>query len=223
MNDQDYLEEVHASDSISDFSLPVEVNYPTECIENAEKIDIQELKENYPDVADYIERMDERLGGGGPDCIMNTLECYRTEDGSLIVCSNNNQYSNSFMVVKGNDVYCKAGCIETNRPMNEFINEKELMPNMTYHIDGHFNYQTDELGRVSSSYEKLSGVDELERSGKRCSLQGIVTSKDGLPDDVGGHIVANNVHGPTEAINIFPQNCDLNNSGEWKQMENYIQ
>ena len=127
------------------------------------------------------------------------------------------------MVVKGNDVYCKAGCTETNGPMNEFINEKELMPNMTYHIDGHFNYQTDELGRVSSSYEKLSGVDELERSGKRCSLQGIVTSKDGLPDDVGGHIVANNVHGPTEAINIFPQNCDLNNSGEWKQMENYIQ
>lgn len=216
------IEGLNAQDTMSDFSVPVEIKYPDECIENSCRISFDELKTDYPEIADFIERMDERLGNDAPDGIMNTLEYYKSDNGAIMIRSSNPDYANSFVVIKGNDIYCKAGCTVGDQHPNEFINETKLIPNSTYHVDGHFNYRTDEQGRVVQSGELITGACEIERHHDRANLKPIADAKDGLPDDVGGHIVANNVSGPTEAINIFPQNGDLNNSGGWKRMENEI-
>lgn len=217
------IEGQKSNDSISDFSIPTELENLDECTENAEKISLEDVRETNPDIADYVDRMSERLGNSCPDGIMKSFEYYRETDGSIIIKNSNSDFQNSNMVVKGNDVYCDGGCNESDQHPNEFINETELMPNKTYHVDGHFNYITDQEGRVVKTNESLNGVQELDRSGERGNLKPIADAKDGTPDDIGGHIVANNVYGPTEAINIFPQNSELNNSGEWKQMENTIQ
>lgn len=220
------VEGVKSTDSMSDFSSPIEMQYPNECIENAEQIGLEELRETNPEVAEYVDRMTERLNPShseSNDNVMNSFEYFREDDGSILIRSNSDEWQNSFMVVKGDDVYCEAGGKDSDHHLNEFINEVELMPNKVYHIDGHFNYETDDQGRVVKSSEFLSGVDELDRSGERGNLKPIANGKDGLSDDIGGHIVANNVYGPTESINIFPQNKDLNISGDWKEMENTVQ
>lgn len=51
----------------------------------------------------------------------------------------------------------------------------------------------------------------------------IADSKDGRPNDNGGHLAVNNVNGPTETINIISQDCMLNNCQEWKNLEKEIQ
>lgn len=222
MGNVEDIEGLHTQDTMSDFSTPVEVKYPDECIENSDRISLDELRSSRPDVADLVDRMNERLGNDCPDGIMNTLEYYESDNNAIIIKSNNPDYANSMMVVKGDDVYCKGGCLVGDQHPNEFINEARLIPNATYHIDGHFNYRTDDLGRVTQSNELITDAGEIERHGERGNLKPIADAKDGRTDDVGGHIVANNICGPTEAINIFPQNGELNNSGEWKHMENDI-
>lgn len=226
MSNIEDIEGLKSSDSMSDFSSPVELQYMNECIENAEQISLEDLRGSNPEVAEYVDRMEERLNpthSDSSDNVMNSFEYFREDDGTIIVKSNSPEWANSSMVVKGNDVYCQAGGKNSDHHLNEFINETELMPEKVYHVDGHFNYETDGLGRVVKSSESLNGVEELDRSGERGNLKPIADGKDGMPDDIGGHIVANNVYGPTEAINIFPQNQEMNISGDWKKMENSVQ
>ena len=92
------------------------------------------------------------------------------------------------------------------------------MPSKEYHVDGSFIFKTDNLGRTISSIENLTEAIKLNRGG-HSRLDIIAKEKNGLLNDVGGHIIANNVNGPTEAINIVPMDYDFNNSGQWKSME----
>ena len=96
------------------------------------------------------------------------------------------------------------------------------MPSMTFYVDGVFIFKTDSLGRTIGTIENLHSAKNIGRGG-HSSFDKITFSKDGKKSDVGGHIIANNVNGPSEAINIVPMDSSFNNSGEWKSMEKIIQ
>lgn len=216
------IEGLERTDALEDFRVPVELQYRDECIENAEKISLEELRSMNPDIAAYIDRMNERLGNDYQDGFMNTLEVYKDGD-TYFLRSSDPQYENSYIVIKNDDVYCYGGCLKDDQHPNEFINESVLMPNKTYHVDGCINYRTDELGRVVVQTNKIEELGDIDRHGARGNLKPIADSKDGRPDDIGGHLVANNVNGPTEAINIIPQDRVLNNCQDWKNLEKEIQ
>jgi len=90
---------------------------------------------------------------------------------------------------------------------------RKLIPNTSYDINGYL-YKTDELGRVINVRGKLELGD-----GTRNKYQQIKTGKKGIQDDEGGHLIGDRFGGPGEAINLVPQNSNLNR-GAWKKMEN---
>ena len=191
--------------------------------DSLEPIAFEELKKEYPELAGYLSEMQKRLGNNCKDGIMNTLLFYRDDEGAVVIKSSDQQYANSSIKIKGNDVYCNSGGRETDRHLNEFINEKKMMPNNIYHIDGDvYQYHTDSEGRVTKVTENYTQADIDDRVGDRGNLKPISDSKDGLSNDVGGHIVANNRAGMTEAINIVPMDSVFNNGGAWKSMESEL-
>ena len=125
-------------------------------------------------------------------------------------------------IIEGDCVICNAGGLKNDGHLNEFINECIAMPSMSYHVDGAFILKTDSLGRTIYSIENLHSAKSIGRGG-HSSFDEITFAKDGKTTDVGGHIIANNVNGPSEAINIVPMDSSFNNSGEWKSMEKMIQ
>jgi len=233
MSNIDMMEVTEGVDQMNDFSKPIEIQYPKECIEDAEQLDLEQLQDEYPDVAEYVKGMEDRLGASDqPGSIMSTIEYYRTDDGSLIArCSEEKTeacgqesdfWRNTMMVMKGDDVYAQRGGTENSSPFNEFLNSRELMPNKVYHIDGFINYKTDELGRVCEVEARPTDTADVEKPGKRPpSLGNITKDKDGLDTDDGGHLIAKELYGSYDAINIVPQDSALNN-GKWKSMEKEI-
>lgn len=190
---------------------------------NYKEITEDELKELSPDLYNYIQEMHHRLDNDCEDGIMNTLHFYKGEDGSILVNSDDPQYTNSSIKVKGNEVYCNSGGRNTDGHLNEFLNESRMMPDKTYHIDNDiYLYHTDKKGRVTQISEDYTKGDINDRLCKRGNLKPISDSKDGLQNDVGGHIVANNRAGMTEAINIVPMDSVFNNAGAWKSMESEL-
>lgn len=196
-----------------------------EMCENAEQISLEDVKKYSPELADQISSMQERLGNECPDGIMNTLVYYRTNDGTLIIRSNSEDFKNSHIIIKGKDAYCVAGDRNDDNHLNEFINEKKLMPNFTYHVDGHQTYKTDNLGRVVYLKEVYLHGEVGERSSTmrqnhQRDLNNIRNEKDGRPNglDHAGHLAAYDYNGPTEGINIVPMSSNLNKGG-WRNME----
>lgn len=186
-----------------------------------------DLKETKPDVYNYMQKMHERLDNNCPDGIMNTLHYYEGDDGSILIKSDDPQFANSHIRIKGNDVYCDSGGRIGDNHLNEFLNNDSMMPNKTYHVDnGHYIYKTDKLGRVNTVIEDYTIPSTEDRCSARADYtkkgEGLVNAKDGLPNDVGGHIVANNRGGMTESINIVPMDREFNNGGAWKSMESEL-
>ena len=191
----------------------------------AEPISLEELRKASPKLANQIDRMQERLGNDCPDGIMNTLEYFKATNGIIIVRNNSDFFRNSHIIVKGSEAYCIAGDRNDDNHLNEFINEKILMENFTYNIDGHLTFKTDYLGRVVYLREVYLKGETTERSCTtrkyhQNNLSRIRDSKDGRSDglDQAGHLVAYDFNGPTEGINIVPMSKKLN-KGEWRNME----
>lgn len=61
-----------------------------------------DLKETKPDVYNYMQKMHERLDNNCPDGIMNTLHYYEGDDGSILIKSDDPQFANSHIRIKGN-------------------------------------------------------------------------------------------------------------------------
>ena len=81
------------------------------------------------------------------------------------------------------------------------------------------SYKTDSIGRVCRTYERHTTKRATDRDDARGDLSKIAKSKGGMNGAVGGHIVAHNIDGPMEAINILPMDNTFNNKGGWKAME----
>lgn len=152
----------------------------------------------------------------------SSIEFFVTPSNILIIKSRLSDFVIDTTIIEGDCVICNAGGLKKDHHLNEFINDCTAMPLMTYHVDGAFIFKTDSLGRTVSSIENLHSARNIDRRG-HSSFDEITFAKDGKATDVGGHIVANNVNGPTEAINIVPMDSSFNNSGEWKSMEKMIQ
>lgn len=152
----------------------------------------------------------------------NSIEFFVTPSNMLIIKSRLSDFAVDTTIIEGDCVICNAGGLKKDHHLNEFINDCTAMPLMTYHVDGAFIFKTDSLGRTVSSIENLYSARNIDRRG-HSSFDEITFAKDSKATDVGGHIVANNVNGPTEAINIVPMDSSFNNSGEWKSMEKMIQ
>ncbi|MDO6459233.1 DNA/RNA non-specific endonuclease [Granulosicoccaceae sp. 1_MG-2023] len=76
---------------------------------------------------------------------------------------------------------------------------------------------TDSDGRTTNVTSTIT-EDDLDTGVRNCYQQGKVGSC-GLDDDEGGHLIATKLGGPSERINLVPQNMNLNRS-IWKRMEN---
>ena len=152
----------------------------------------------------------------------SSIEFFVTPSNILIIKSRLSDFVIDTTIIEGDCVICNAGGLKKDRHLNEFINDCTAMSLMTYHVDGAFIFKTDSLGRTISSLENLHSARNIDRRG-HSSFDEITFAKDGKTTDVGGHIVANNVNGPTEAINIVPMDSSFNNSGDWKSMEKMIQ
>jgi hypothetical protein len=87
-----------------------------------------------------------------------------------------------------------------------------LQPNTETTISG-YHYFTDNYGRVKRVKGKLDHTP-----GQRDVKNQVKAGRMGQPGDDGGHLIAAQFNGPGDAINVVPQNANLNR-GEWKSME----
>lgn len=104
---------------------------------------------------------------------------------------------------------------ETSNGKNSALNKPS--PNTVYYVDGRHSYATDQLGRTTKVTSTITS-DGLEAGIRNAYQQGKV-GKTGIPGDEGGHLIATQLGGPGEKINLVPQNMNLNRSA-WKVMEN---
>ena len=88
-------------------------------------------------------------------------------------------------------------------------------PNTRYELDNGSTFRTNSSGRVEEA--TFTPVDvKVPRDARQTQV-----GKEGLPDDVGGHIQACSFGGTCDRFNLFPQNKNFNN-GEYKKWENEI-
>lgn len=180
------------------------------------------LKKENPKLATYVERMNYYWGGKGSE-FMKFIVYEKTADGKIIL--RNSKYTKSEILLDGNKVYAKAGNVsEKNGELNLFLaNRDKMMPNMIYIVDdGAFIYKTDKLGRVVETNTDLKKASMVKRSSKRGSQAHNCAAKGGRKGDHGGHLIASEINGPEEAINIVPMSAKFNTSGKWRQLEEEI-
>lgn len=112
---------------------------------------------------------------------------------------------------------------------NHSLLNMKLMGNKKYVVDNQM-YQTDKRGRPilakASINPKFKGTKIYERDKTTQKHFRIARNNaSGLDsenlNDEGGHIIAHNLGGVSDGINILPQNANLNNSA-YKKMENKI-
>ena len=91
---------------------------------------------------------------------------------------------------------------------------RELKENIVYESKGYY-YQTDELGRIKAAQGDL----RLE-AGKRNNRDQLKAGyEDRLPDDHGGHLIANIFGGSGELDNLVAMDAIVNNS-RYRKIEN---
>ena len=123
------------------------------------------------------------------------------------------QYHRTCCEIKDGVCYATAGCVHDGKSqegnVNQCINLAKLPPNGQFIIDDIFEYRADAYGRVY--YAKTSlGSHRIERTdpGKQNNERALAKGK--KETDQGGHIIARCLGGPNEAINIIPQDKNIN-------------
>lgn len=203
---ENYDDKIPALDEIKDL------------IESGRELSYDELKDMRPDLADYIDKMRDRLGHNE---YADSVKVYLSDDGDIILAGKDDRsyQESNYAVVRGKDIFCHAGNARGDGHLNEFANNTDgYVPNAKYHFEN-ATYVTNDLGQVTTVYEYHITERHTDRNEGRGELKSVSDAKGGLLNDVGGHLVAHNIDGPTESINILPMNEDFNNGGEWKSME----
>lgn len=189
-------------------------------IENGREISLDELRESRPDVAEYIDKLKERLGDNE---YADSIKIYKCENGDIILKGTDNRpfQESNYAVIRGRDIYCAAGNAKGDGHLNEFANNATYIPGCRYHFENVI-YEINEKGQVTKTHEHHVTERHTDRNEERGNLKAVADAKGGQSNDVGGHIVAHNIDGPTEAINILPMDSDFNNGKDWKSMENEL-
>ncbi|MCI1721131.1 MAG: DNA/RNA non-specific endonuclease [Bacteroidales bacterium] len=121
-------------------------------------------------------------------------------------------------ILSENMIVADAGKEKTEKNqviMNMFLNTLHL-PDAHYIVDG-IDYYTDSLGRIKKVF--CASVILKGRGRNRGSQHYSVTFKNGRPGlDDAGHLIPQQLYGPTEQINYVPQKKALN-EGKIKTLE----
>lgn len=139
--------------------------------------------------------------------------------------------SNTRIILFAGCAYCPMGNKANNKSMNEFLCNKSLLSNVTYHVSEHLQenpgvilYETDGYGRVKKVSTNLNRCwNQLGKAVKRNGtyIRMACKLKDGLENDDGGHLIAHDYNGPDDFINVVPMPKSLNR-GDWLNMESIL-
>lgn len=175
----------------------------------------EELKENYPEIYNYIEWITEQKD---IDCCPDDFDI--TELSDEIIKISSSKWEKSKCYVKKNDfVEAESGSRKDEGPQNEFLNY--LLPNKTYIVDGYTKYITDNLSRVVlviSDRNKNNIVNHEEPHKKTTDR----VRKEGVEGDEAGHLISRATGGANEKINLVPMNKEINHEdrdGVWWNLE----
>lgn len=93
-------------------------------------------------------------------------------------------------------------------------------PNATYVVEGAaghvFQFETDARGRTVRARTSLRLLDQPRAQTQQREAR---RAKGGDADDDGGHLIANVFGGPSELINVVPQDWFQNERGAWRALE----
>ncbi len=188
----------------------------------AKELTEKEIREQFPDVAEYLDKFKKRLGDNEYSKSIKVFK--NSEEDCLIIEGFDgrlNQESN-FIVIKGDDVYARTGNVIGDGHLNEFINNTSMLPNKKI-ITENSDIITDEFGRVVETIDVYDPAIPSNRSTSRRDFKEVSNSKGGGDNHVGGHLSPHSMGGASEAVNILPMNKDFNGSGPWRYMENQVQ
>lgn len=119
--------------------------------------------------------------------------------------------------VRSGEHAAEHGAAEHGAATAEQKLEAHLPPNQKIEAGG-YHFETDAQGRVSRAQGQLR-LEGAERP-RNTTAQAAVGGKDRLPTDAGGHLIAHRFGGPSDFVNLVPQDAKLNNQRPWKSLEN---
>lgn len=203
----------------SDIQLP-SLEYLSECVSESNEMSLDSLLKERLDIYEYILKTKERLHNNE---YADSIKAYKVGEDEYILrgFDKRPQQQSNFALIKGNDVYCWSGNTNDDGHLNEFMNNERMIPGCNYHTEN-ATYTIDSEGRVVETFEHHDTKNAINRNDSRPDLKSVLNGKGRHSNDVGGHIVAHNVDGVSEAINIVPMNKYFNNAEDWKSMENDI-
>ena len=133
----------------------------------------------------------------------------------------NNQTGETLGIIEGDVIRISSN--------NHSLLNMKLMKNMKYHVDNTI-YQTDIIGRpiyvkttINSKFKGSKFYDRdkiIQKDFRNARINSSGLDSEKLNDDA-GHIIAHDLGGISDGINILPQNASLNR-GAYKKMENKI-
>lgn len=182
--------------------------------------EIKDLSKIRHDVDEYVNGLKKRLN----NIYASSIKAFLTKKGEIVLVGydDRTRQESNYALVRGRDIFCWAGNARNDGHLNEFINNSDgYIPNSIYHLENVI-YVTNNKGFVEYTYEYHTTKRYTDRNYARPSYSYVINEKGCKPDDVGGHIVAHCIDGPSEAINILPMNSTFNNGKEWKKMENEL-
>ncbi len=185
---------------------------------NGKKCDIEEIKETCPQIVRYIDDLKKRLNN---NLYAESICFYRCKDAQVVLLGKDDRTNerSKYALIDGNHVFCPSGNANGDGHLNEFANNIDgFVPNSFYHMEN-VTYRIDEKGRVCEMFEYHVTRRLTNRCDSHGPMKSIAEALDGKKTDVGGHLVAHSIDGPSEAINIVPMDETFNNTGDWKKME----
>ena len=185
---------------------------------------IEELKNGYSGVVLYIKKLKQRLKDNPFANSIKFFKCENNEKEKIVLFADfqRNDDRANFALIEGNHIYCLSGNTIKDGGKNEFANNLDgFVPNSYYHMEN-VTYRIDEKGRVCETFEYHVTKRQTNRNNERGSMKNIAMVFDGKETDIGGHLVAHSIDGPSEAINIVPMDNTFNKTGEWNIMENFL-
>lgn len=181
----------------------------------SEILDLLEIRQ---DVYQYVLGIKNRLCN---NLYSSSIRAYLCQEDEIVLVGKDDRsrQESNYALIRGKDIYCWAGNARNDGHLNEFINNCErYIPYSKYHVEN-VTFITNSVGFVENVYEHHTTKRHTDRNEQRGAYTSVIKMKGGLPNDVGGHIVAHCIDGPSEAINILPMDSSFNNCDEWKNME----
>ena len=148
-----------------------------------------------------------------PSSVRNKLDEIQTKIGTALTrASNSNIFTSStHSSARGS----ARGNVELSKaPENRIKNHDYIVDN------GRATYRTNASGDVTDVTARIDSHTISDRP-RRLESQQASVGNYGLPDDEGGHFIANSLGGAGERINLFPQNWEFNRGqgSTWRAME----